>query len=125
MDQAGCAICPGVATLVVRRPIAGHARAMTDLAAAPVTTSAPASSADADPFPVEGIDHVHFVVGNAKQAAHYYSTAFGMRVVAYRGPETGARDLTSYVLESGSARFVLTAAVHAGTDASRHVADHG
>jgi len=78
-----------------------------------------------DPFPVEGIDHVHFVVGNAKQAAHYYSTAFGMKVTAYRGPETGARDLASYVLESGSARFVLTAAVHAGTDASRHVADHG
>jgi 4-hydroxyphenylpyruvate dioxygenase len=76
-------------------------------------------------FPVEGIDHVHFVVGNAKQAAHYYSTAFGMRVTAYRGPETGARDLASYVLESGSARFVVTAAVHAGTDASRHVADHG
>jgi 4-hydroxyphenylpyruvate dioxygenase len=78
-----------------------------------------------DDFPVEGIDHVHFVVGNAKQAAHYYSTAFGMRVTAYRGPETGARDLASYVLESGSARFVITAAVHAGTDASRHVADHG
>src|SRR4051794_40535945 len=83
------------------------------------------AAADPDAFPVEGIDHVHFVVGNAKQAAHYYSTAFGMKVTAYRGPETGARDLASYVLESGSARFLLTAAVHAGTDASRHVADHG
>jgi 4-hydroxyphenylpyruvate dioxygenase len=78
-----------------------------------------------DDFPVEAIDHVHFVVGNAKQAAHYYSTAFGMRVTAYRGPETGARETASYVLESGSARFVVTAAVHAGTDASRHVSDHG
>jgi 4-hydroxyphenylpyruvate dioxygenase len=39
---------------------------------------------DREPFPVEGIDYVHFAVGNAKQAAHYYSTAFGMRVVAYR-----------------------------------------
>jgi 4-hydroxyphenylpyruvate dioxygenase len=93
---------------------------MTDLAPAPETIN------DAtDAFPVEGIDHVHFVVGNAKQAAHYYSTAFGMRVTAYRGPETGARDLASYVLESGSARFVITAAVRAGTDASRHVAEHG
>ncbi|HET7311102.1 MAG TPA: 4-hydroxyphenylpyruvate dioxygenase [Mycobacteriales bacterium] len=92
---------------------------MTQLAPAP--ESGPAT----DAFPVEGIDHVHFVVGNAKQAAHYYSTAFGMKVTAYRGPETGARDLASYVLESGSARFVFTAAVHSGTDASRHVAEHG
>jgi 4-hydroxyphenylpyruvate dioxygenase len=92
---------------------------MTDLAPAPETSPA------TDSFPVDGVDHVHFVVGNAKQAAHYYSTAFGMRVTAYRGPETGARDLASYVLESGSARFVITAAVRAGTDASRHVAEHG
>jgi 4-hydroxyphenylpyruvate dioxygenase len=89
-----------------------------------MTTSAERPDA-ADDFPVEGVDHVHFVVGNAKQAAHYYSTAFGMRVTAYRGPETGARDLASYVVESGAARFVLTGAVHAGTDASRHVAEHG
>ena len=45
-----------------------------------------------DPFPVKGLDHVHFLVGNAKQAAHYYSTAFGMSLVAYRGPEQGFRD---------------------------------
>src|SRR3954466_15301520 len=76
-------------------------------------------------FPVDGIDHVHFVVGNAKQAAHYYSTAFGMTVTAYRGPETGSRDTASYVLESGSAGFVLTGETHAGTDAGRHARDHG
>src|SRR3954453_14596981 len=51
-----------------------------------------------DPFPVKGIDHVRFIVGNAMQAAHYYSTAFGMTLVAYRGPETGSRDLAEYVL---------------------------
>jgi len=79
----------------------------------------------ADDFPVEAVDHVHFAVGNAKQAAHYYSTAFGMRCTAYRGPETGHRDSASYVLESGGARFVLTAEVHAGTDLGRHVRDHG
>ena len=45
----------------------------------------------ADPFPVLRMDHVRFVVGNAKQAAHYYSTAFGMTCTAYRGPETGSR----------------------------------
>jgi 4-hydroxyphenylpyruvate dioxygenase len=79
----------------------------------------------ADDFPVEGVDHVHFAVGNARQAAHYYSTAFGMTVTAYRGPETGTRDTSSYVLESGAARFVVTGEVHAGTDVGQHVAAHG
>jgi len=78
-----------------------------------------------DEFPVEAVDYVHFAVGNAKQAAHFYSTAFGMRCTAYRGPETGTRDTSSYVLESGGARFVLTAEVHSGTDFGRHVRDHG
>ena len=48
--------------------------------------------AAADEFPVTGMDAVVFAVGNARQAAHFYSTAFGMRCVAYRGPETGCRD---------------------------------
>ena len=61
----------------------------------------------ADAFPVEGIDHLHLTVGNARQAAHFYSTAFGMRVTAYRGPETGWAESADYVLESGGARFVL------------------
>ena len=78
-----------------------------------------------DAFPVEGVDHVHFAVGNARQAAHFYATAFGMRVTAYRGPETGCRDTASYVLESGSARFVLTGEVRVGTDTGAHVAAHG
>lgn len=78
-----------------------------------------------DPFPVKGIDHVAFLVGNAKQAAHFYSTAFGMTLVAYRGPEQGYRDFADYVLASGSARFVLRGAVHADADADRHHARHG
>jgi len=78
-----------------------------------------------DPFPVEGIDYLHFAVGNARQAAHFYSTAFGMRVTAYRGPETGFRDYAEYVLESGSARFVLTGEVHAGTNVGAHFSAHG
>ncbi|MGH3343863.1 MAG: 4-hydroxyphenylpyruvate dioxygenase [Carbonactinosporaceae bacterium] len=78
-----------------------------------------------DAFPVEGVDFVHFAVGNAKQAAHYYSTAFGMRVTAYRGPENGCRDHAEYVVESGGVRFVLTGEVRAGTDIGRHVAAHG
>jgi 4-hydroxyphenylpyruvate dioxygenase len=81
--------------------------------------------AASDPFPVRGMDAVVFAVGNAKQAAHYYSTAFGMRCVAYSGPETGNRDEASYVLESGRARFVFTAPVRAGTALGEHVARHG
>ncbi|NMO52104.1 4-hydroxyphenylpyruvate dioxygenase [Actinoplanes sp. TBRC 11911] len=78
----------------------------------------------ADVFPVTGVDHLRFLVGNAKQAAHYYSTAFGMTCVAYRGPEQGYRDHAEYVLVSGSARFVVTGAVHAGASGSEHVAKH-
>ncbi|GHF37081.1 4-hydroxyphenylpyruvate dioxygenase [Streptomyces mashuensis] len=83
----------------------------------------------ADPFPVKGMDAVVFAVGNAKQAAHYYSTAFGMRLVAYSGPENGNRETASYVLESGSARFVLTTVIKATSEHGRflaeHVAEHG
>jgi 4-hydroxyphenylpyruvate dioxygenase len=78
-----------------------------------------------DEFPVTGMDAVVFAVGNARQAAHYYSTAFGMTVVAYRGPETGCRDEAAYVLESGSARFVLRGPVLPGTGLASHVAAHG
>jgi 4-hydroxyphenylpyruvate dioxygenase len=79
----------------------------------------------ADEFPVLGMDAVVFAVGNARQAAHYYSTAFGMRCVAYRGPETGCRDEAAYVLESGHARFVFRGPVRSGTALGAHVAAHG
>jgi 4-hydroxyphenylpyruvate dioxygenase len=78
-----------------------------------------------DPFPVKGLDHIRFYVGNAKQSAHYYSTAFGMTCVAYRGPEQGYRDHAEYVLVSGSARFVFVGGVHASADATQHYARHG
>ena len=91
------------------------------------THTAPARRAapQADEFPVTGMDAVVFAVGNARQAAHFYSSAFGMRCVAYRGPETGCRDETGYVLESGEARFVLRGPVRPDTDLARHVAAHG
>jgi 4-hydroxyphenylpyruvate dioxygenase len=79
----------------------------------------------ADAFPVLGLDHVRFAVGNARQAAHWYSTAFGMTVVAYRGPETGHSELAEYMLKSGSARFVLTGGVRPGSWPNAHVAAHG
>jgi 4-hydroxyphenylpyruvate dioxygenase len=79
----------------------------------------------ADEFPVNGMDAAVFAVGNARQAAHFYSTAFGMRCVGYRGPETGCRDEAAYVLESGNARFVFRGPVRAGTELGAHVAAHG
>ncbi len=78
-----------------------------------------------DLFPINGTDHIEFYVGNAKQAAHYYQSAFGYRLVAYRGPETGTRDTVSYVLEQGKIRFVLTAALSPDHEIARHVYRHG
>ncbi|MGW7519253.1 4-hydroxyphenylpyruvate dioxygenase [Streptomyces sp. NPDC054796] len=93
------------------------------------THATPDTARQADPFPVKGMDAVVFAVGNAKQAAHYYSTAFGMKLVAYSGPENGSRETASYVLESGSVRFVLTSVIKPTTDWGRflsgHVAEHG
>ncbi|PSJ27582.1 4-hydroxyphenylpyruvate dioxygenase [Streptosporangium nondiastaticum] len=88
------------------------------------TDHTPHTARQADPFPVKGMDAVVFAVGNAKQAAHYYSTAFGMKLVAYRGPENGSRETASYVLESGGARFVLTTVIKAATDHGRFLAEH-
>jgi 4-hydroxyphenylpyruvate dioxygenase len=76
-------------------------------------------------FPVTGMDAVVFAVGNAKQAAHYYSTAFGMRRVAYRGPETGCPDEAAHVLTAGSVRFVFRGPARPGTPLGRRVAEHG
>jgi 4-hydroxyphenylpyruvate dioxygenase len=78
-----------------------------------------------DPFPVIGVDHLRFAVGNARQAASFYSTAFGMTCVAYRGPEQGYRDTVEYLLVSGRVRFVLTGAVRVGTPIAQRVAAHG
>ena len=65
----------------------------------------------ADPFPVNAIDAVVFVCGNATQSAHYFQSAWGMELVAYSGPETGNRDHKAFVLRSGSARFVFKGGV--------------
>lgn len=78
-----------------------------------------------DFLPLLGTDYVEFFVGNAKQAAHYYRTAFGFRLTAYQGPETGVRDRASYVLEQGKVRFVLTAPLRATNEISAHVQKHG
>ena len=63
----------------------------------------------ADFLPLNGTDYIEFFVGNAKQAAYFYRAALGMKLVAYRGPETGVRDRVSYVVQQDKIRFVLTA----------------
>ena len=78
-----------------------------------------------DPFPVTGWDAVVFVVGNATQTAHYYQSAFGMELVAYSGPETGNRDHKSYVLRSGSCRFVVSGGVSPDSPLLDHHRAHG
>ena len=78
-----------------------------------------------DPLALTGFDAVEFWVGNARQAAHFYRTAYGFRPVAYAGPETGMRDRASYVLAQGEVRLVLTSALTPDSPIAEHVARHG
>lgn len=78
-----------------------------------------------DFLPLLGTDYVEFYVGNAKQAAHYYKTAFGFQSLAYSGLETGNRDRVSYVLQQGKIRLVLTTALKSDSPIGEHVKKHG
>ncbi len=78
-----------------------------------------------DPFPVTGWDAVVWVVGNATQTALHYRTTYGMRLVAYAGPETGQRDHKAYVLTSGSCRFVIMGGVAPDSRLLDHHRKHG
>ena len=78
-----------------------------------------------DFLPLLGTDYVEFYVGNAKQAAHYYKTAFGFQSMAYAGLETGVRDRTSYVLAQDKIRLVLTTALTSDSEIGEHVKKHG
>jgi 4-hydroxyphenylpyruvate dioxygenase len=78
-----------------------------------------------DPFPVSGWDALVWASGNATQSAQYFQLAFGMRLEAYSGPETGNRDHHAYVLRAGSVRFVLKGAVTAGSPVADHHRRHG
>jgi len=91
------------------------------------TTTAPATPptrAD-DEMPLLGIDHVELYVGNATQAAYFFTRALGFRHRAVAGLETGVRDRSSHVVEQGRIRFVLTAPLHGASEIARHVAEHG
>lgn len=78
-----------------------------------------------DFLPLLGTDYVEFYVGNAKQAAHYYKTAFGYQSVAYAGLETGLKDRTSYVIQQDKIRLVLTTALNSDSPIGEHVKKHG
>ena len=78
-----------------------------------------------DFLPLNGTDYVEFYVGNAKQAAYFYRSAFGMRLTAYRGSETGTRDRASWLVEQGKIRLVLTTALEPEHPVAEHVRLHG
>jgi 4-hydroxyphenylpyruvate dioxygenase len=78
-----------------------------------------------DFLPLLGTDYVEFYVGNAKQSAHYYKTAFGFQSLAYSGLETGNREQTSYVLAQGKIRFVLTTPLNSKNPINDHLRKHG
>ncbi len=91
------------------------------------TIAAPktAPSAEIDFLPLQGTDYVEFYVGNAKQAAHYYKTAFGFQSLAYAGPETGTKDRSSYVIRQNKLTFMLTTPLRPDNPIADHIYKHG
>jgi len=80
---------------------------------------------DRDFLPLQGTDFVEFYVGNAKQAAHFYISAFGFQPLAYAGPVTGLRDRASYVVRQNKLTFVLTTPVRSNNEIADHIYKHG
>ena len=78
-----------------------------------------------DFLPLLGTDYVEFYVGNAKQSAHYYKTAFGFQSFAYKGLETGSRDHVSYVLKQDKIKLVLTTPLNSQSPINKHLVKHG
>ena len=78
-----------------------------------------------DFLPLQGTDYVEFYVGNARQAAHFYKTAFGFQSLAYAGPETGVKDKVSYVIRQNKLTFVLTTPLRTDNPIADHIYKHG
>jgi len=93
----------------------------------PTTIAAPTKTpaAEKDFLPLQGTDYIEFYVGNAKQAAHYYKTAFGFQSLAYCGPETGTKENASYAIRQNKLTFVLTTPLRSGNAIADHIAKHG
>ncbi|MDZ4807282.1 MAG: 4-hydroxyphenylpyruvate dioxygenase [Bacteroidota bacterium] len=84
-----------------------------------------AMATQTDFLPLQGTDYVEFYVGNAKQAAHFYKTAFGFQSLAYAGPETGMKDKVSYVIRQNKLTFVLTTPLRTDNPIADHIYKHG
>ncbi|HET6252477.1 MAG TPA: 4-hydroxyphenylpyruvate dioxygenase [Puia sp.] len=82
-------------------------------------------TANGDFLPLQGTDYVEFYVGNAKQAAYYYCSAFGFQAIAYCGPETGNRETVSYAVRQNKLTFVFTTALRPEHHVAEHVHRHG
>jgi 4-hydroxyphenylpyruvate dioxygenase len=91
----------------------------------PLKTEQQAVKTQTDFLPLLGTDYVEFYVGNAKQAAYYYISAFGFSPLAYAGPETGARNKASYVVRQNKLTFVLTTSLKPGNEMADHIYKHG
>ena len=78
-----------------------------------------------DFLPLLGTDYVEFYVGNAKQAAHFYKSAFGFQSYAYKGLETNSTDCVSYVLVQDKIRLVLTSPLNSKSPINDHIVKHG
>lgn len=90
-----------------------------------VVTALAAQSATQDFLPLQGTDYVEFYVGNAKQAVHFYKTAFGFQSLAYAGPETGMKDRVSYVVRQNKLTFVFTTPLRSQNPMADHIYQHG
>ena len=90
-----------------------------------ITITDTALDTNTDFLPLHGTDYVEFYVGNAKQAAHFYKTAFGFQSLAYAGPETGVKDKVSYVIRQNKLTFVLTTPLRINNDIADHIYKHG
>jgi 4-hydroxyphenylpyruvate dioxygenase len=90
------------------------------------TASIPKIFEDADDFmPLNGTDYLELYVGNSRQAAHYYKSAFGFQSLAYSGLATGMKETESYVVVQDKIRLVLTSPLHAGSAIGKHIDEHG
>jgi len=89
------------------------------------TQTLPQDTQSHDTFPINGTDYIEFYVGNAKQSAHFYQSAFGFQVIGYRGPETGVRDRASFLMAQGKIRLVLTTPISGAGSIAEHVRKHG
>jgi len=90
-----------------------------------ITTNTVQKNITADFLPLEGTDYVEFYVGNAKQAAHFYKTAFGFQSLAYAGPETGMKDKVSYVVRQHKLTFMFTTPLRSKNEIADHIYKHG